>query len=86
MARPRPSIRGDHILEIVKAEMPSLGATMMAKRKKLLLDSLAERDEAAVPVVKEVHRRGTVADTIRGLYEVDDGVRRRVVEYEPDSG
>lgn len=59
---------------------------MTLKRKKLLLDSLAKRDEAAAPLVTKVHRRGTAADPIRGLYEVGDGVQKRVVEYEPDSG
>ena len=55
------------------------------KRKTLLQTSLAVRDEAAEPVVKKVHRRGTPAAPINGLFEVDHGGRRRVVEYEPDS-
>ena len=69
------------------------GATMMLKRKKLLVDSLDERDESAatvvkkVPtVVKKVHRRATTAEPIRDLYEVRDGVWKLVMEYEPDSG
>ena len=36
-------------------------------------------------MVKKVHRRGTVADPIRGLYERVDGCGSQVVEYEPDS-
>ena len=83
---PGPHLDYNRFLEMVKAEMPRPGGTMTAKRKKLLLNSLAERDEAAAPVVKKVHRRGTVAAPIRGLYEVGDGVQKRVVEYEPDSG
>ena len=81
-----PHLDYNRFLELVKAEMPRPGATMTLKRKKLLLGSFAERDEAAAPVVKKMHRRGTVTDPIRGLYEVDDGVQKRVVEYEPDSG
>ena len=62
------------------------GLKLTAKRKKLLHISLAERDEAASPVVKRVHRAGSVApDPLRGLFEITlDGVMR-VVEYEPDS-
>lgn len=83
---PGPHLDYNRFLEMVKAEMPRRGGTMTAKRKKLLLDALAERDEAAAPVVKRAHRRGTAADPIRGLCEVGDGVRKRVAEYEPDSG
>ena len=83
---PGPHLEYNRFLEMVKAEMPRPGGTMTAKRKKLLLNSLAERDEGAAPVIKKVHRRGTVADPIRGLYEVGDGVQKRVVEYESDSG
>ena len=75
----------NRLLEDVKAELPRHGVKMTAKRKKLLQTALAERDEAAEPVVKKVHRRRAVADTIQGLFEVGHGVRRRVVEYEPDT-
>jgi len=57
---------------------------MAAKRKKLLLGWFTERDETAEPVIKKVHRDGTSPDPIRGLYEVRDGWRRRVVEYQHD--
>ncbi len=62
------------------------GLKLTAKRKKLLKSSLAERDQAARPVLKRVHRSGSVApDPLRGLFEVTlDGIVR-VVEYEPDS-
>ncbi len=83
---PGPHLDFNAFLEMAKAEMPQPGGTMTAKRKKLLRDSLAERDEEAAPVVKRVHRRGTAVDPTRGLYEVGDGLRKRVVEYEPDSG
>ena len=72
-------------LDGVKAEMERRGIKMTAKRKTLLQTKLAQRDEAAAPVVKKVHRRGTTADPIHGLFEVDQGGRSRVVEYEPDS-
>ena len=62
------------------------GVKPTAKRKKLLQGSLAERSEDAEPVVKKRYRLGRAdADPIRGLYEVADGSRRVVVEYESDS-
>lgn len=54
-----------------------------ARKRKTLLQAV--RDKAAEPVVKKVHRRGTPAAPINGLFEVDHGGHRRVVEYEPDS-
>ena len=82
--------RGPHpdfnrFLEAVKREMPLHGVKMTAKRRRLLQTSLAERAETAAAVIKEVHRPGTVADPIRGAYQVEEGSEGRVVEYEPDS-
>ena len=72
-------------LDAVRVDMSKRGTKLTVKWKKLLRTALAERDEQAEPVVKRVHRRGAVADPIRGLYEVGDDTRSRVVEYEPDS-
>ena len=72
-------------LEALKADMSGRRAKLTAKRKKLLQTAMAERDEAAEPVVKRVHRRGTSPDLIRGLFESRDGSKTRVVEYEPDT-
>ena len=80
-----PHLDFNRFLEAVKEEMPLHGVKMTAKRKRLLQGSLAERDETAAPVIKKVHRQGTAADPIRGLYEVANGTRQRVVEYEPDT-
>ena len=61
-------------------QLTPLGRTaslkLTAKRKKLLQSSLAERDQAASPVLKKVHRAASVEpDPLRGLFEVTmDGV------------
>ncbi len=74
----------------VKNELRRQGAraTLTAKRKRLLRDGLADRDEKAEPVVKKVYgpRTGVVADPIRGRFAVD-GKRwtSQIVEYEPDT-
>ena len=62
------------------------GVKLTAKRLKLLQAALAERDEAAAPVIKKVHRPGRVEpDPLRGLVETTVDGKRCVVEYEPDT-
>ena len=81
---PGPHLDFNQFLEELKAVLPEHGIKMTAKRKKLLQTILTERDEAAVPVIKKVHRLGTAPDPIRGLNEYDDGIQVDVVEYVPD--
>ena len=82
---PGPHLDFNVFLDAVREDMSTRGARLTVKRKKLLQTALAERDEQAEPVVNRVHRQGTAADPIRGLYEVDDDSGSRVVEYESDS-
>lgn len=49
------------------------------------LKETGERDEAAPPVIKKVHKRGTEADPLRGLFATTLGAKSAVVEYEPDT-
>ena len=44
-----------------------------------------ERDEAAPPVIKKIHKVGTDLDPLHGLFEAEIDGRKRVVEYEPDT-
>jgi len=44
----------------------------------------AERDESAPAVIRKIHKRGTEADPLRGLFEATVDGKRCVVEYEPD--
>ena len=44
-----------------------------------------ERAEDAPPVIKKIHKKGTAADPLRGLFEATIGGKPAVVEYEPDS-
>ena len=43
------------------------------------------RSESAPPVIRRIHKRGTEADPLRGLFEVTIGGTPRVVQYEPDT-
>ena len=44
-----------------------------------------ERMEDAPAVIREVHKRGTKADPLRGLFAANVNGRPAVVEYEPDT-
>lgn len=44
-----------------------------------------ERADDAAPVIKKIHKQGTAADPLRGLFETTIGGKRIVVEYEPDA-
>lgn len=62
------------------------GVKLTAKREKLLQVSLALRDEAAVPVIRKVHKAGkAVADPFHGRYGIKVSGKACLVEYEPDS-
>ena len=54
-----------------------------AEIKKLKED--CERSETAPPVIRKVHKRGTDADPLRGLFEAMVNGKSVVVEYEPDT-
>ena len=51
--------------------------------KKLKED--CERSETAPPVIKKIHKRGTEADPLRGLFETTVNGKPVVVDYEPDT-
>ena len=43
------------------------------------------RSETAPPVIKKLHKKGTQADPLRGLFEITIDGKPTVVEYEPNS-
>ena len=49
------------------------------------LKETGERSENAPPVIKKIHKRGTEADPLRGLFAATINGRSAVVEYEPDT-
>jgi len=44
----------------------------------------AERADDAPPVIRKIHKKGTAADPLRGLFEATIAGKPVVVEYEPD--
>ncbi len=53
------------------------------KEIKALKES-SERGEDAPPVIKKIHKKGAVADPLRGLFATTINGKPAVVEYEPD--
>ncbi|HQU49762.1 MAG TPA: class I SAM-dependent DNA methyltransferase [Casimicrobiaceae bacterium] len=53
------------------------------KEIKALKES-AERADDAPPVIRRIHKKGTAADPLRGLFEATIAGKPAVVEYEPD--
>ena len=51
---------------------------------KELKDS-GQRSEDAPPIIRKIHKRGTAADPLRGLFDATVNGRSVVVEYEPDT-
>jgi len=49
------------------------------------LKETAEHDETAPPVIKKIHKKGTEADPLRGLFAATIDGKPVVVEYEPDT-
>lgn len=61
------------------------GVKLTAKRKKLLQNDLAVKNEEALPVMKKLYKAGVEANSLHGLYEISHKGKARVVEYEPDT-
>lgn len=71
---------------VCEAEADKHGIKLIAKRKKLLQSELCDICEDGAPVLKRVYRAGKAkADPIHGLFEVEVGGKRCVVEYEADT-
>ena len=49
------------------------------------LKESGERSESAPPLIRKIHKRGTAADPLRGLFETTVAGWPAVVEYEPDT-
>lgn len=72
--------------EQVNAALEKLGQKLPASDLKTILRAVSWRDENAPPVLAKVHRSGKVKpDPLRGLYEIKQGGRTVIVEYEPDA-
>ncbi len=87
---PGPHTDYNVFLDALKADAAEHNVKLTAKRLKFIQTELAERDEAAEPVIRKRSRlkKGeTLPDNaeLYGQYLVEEGGKQYVVEYEPDS-
>ena len=83
---PGPHLDFNTFLARVEREAARDGVKLTAKRQKLLQTELAERDDAAQPVIKKAYRPGTTEpDPLRGRYAVTLDGKPAVVEHVSDS-
>jgi type I restriction enzyme M protein len=55
-----------------------------APKERKALKETAERADDAPPVIRKIHKRGTAADQLKGLFAATIDGKPAVVEYEPD--
>jgi len=82
-AGPHPDFNA--FMDACEADADKHGVKLTAKRKKMLQSELCDTSEDAAPLLKKVHRKGTSADPIHGLFEAVIDAKSCVVEYEPDT-
>jgi len=83
---PGPHLDFNGVMTHLEKAANQHGVKLTAKRLKLIQTSLAEKDEAAVPVIKKIHKPGKAeADPLYGRFPVQLDGRSCIVEYEPDS-
>src|SRR5712691_8551395 len=69
---PGPHTDFNAFMAEVEQDADRHGVKLTARRQKLLQSALAEKDEAAEPVIKKLHKPGkTEPDPLGGCYEVD---------------
>ena len=70
----------------VDETLDQLKLKLSTPERKLIVNAVSWRDEAAPPVIKKLHKPGKVEpDPLRGLYETTVNGKACVVEYEPDA-
>jgi type I restriction enzyme M protein len=80
-----PHMDANQWLELADRVAKSQGLRWTAKKAKLLLAHLGEREELAAPVIAKVFKPGKqVEDSLRGFFPVELEEGERVVQYEPD--
>jgi type I restriction enzyme M protein len=80
-----PHLDANQWLELAERVAKGQGLRWTAKKAKLLLSHLGERDEQASPLIAKVLKPGKqAADPLRGFFPVELQEGERVVQYEPD--
>jgi type I restriction enzyme M protein len=84
--KPGPQLDFNTFLALVEKVAAKEDIKLTAKRLKLIQTGLGQRDEAAEPLIKKIHKPGKAEpNPLCGLFEATIDGKPRVVEYEPDS-
>lgn len=76
----------NHFVQELEVDADKHNVKLTAKRIKLVQTMLAEKDEAAQPIIKKIHKPGKAkSDPLHGLYEMEINGKSCIVEHEPDS-
>ena len=80
-----PHLDFNHFSAALERQAQYQDIKLTGKRLKLVQTLLAEKDDAAQPVIKKIHKPGKVeADPLHGVFETTVVGRPELVEYEPD--
>ena len=80
-----PHLDANQWLELTERVAKGQGLRWTAKKAKLLLAHLGERNEKASPLIAKVFKPGKqAADPLKGFFSVELEESERVVQYEPD--
>lgn len=86
---PGPHLDFNAFVAEVEDAASSLGLRMTAKRQKLLMSALGQKDAAAEPVIRKTSKPKAGSDATQealyGSYYTTIGGKASVVEYEPDT-
>lgn len=86
---PGPHLDFNAFVAEVEDAASSLGLRMTAKRQKLLISALGQKDAAAEPVIRKTSKPKAGSDATQealyGSYHTTVGGKASVVEYEPDT-
>ena len=83
---PGPHLDFNKFMAAIEQQAEKKGIKLTAKRQKLLQTALAEKNEAASPMIKKVYKSGkTEQNPIYGRFQVEINGKSQIVEYEPDA-
>jgi type I restriction enzyme M protein len=82
---PGPHMDFNAFMSRVEDDAEQYNGKLTSKRRKLLKDVLAVRDENAIEVIKRILKKDAEADPIRGRFEKTITDKQAVVEYEADT-
>jgi type I restriction enzyme M protein len=83
---PGPYLDFNEFMVFIEQHAEKKGTKLTAKRQKLLQTALAEKNDAAAPIIKKVYKSGkTESNPLYGRFKLEINGKSQIVEYEPDA-